>query len=77
MFNDYAIRTKQNSPYKFNMVAENSNGYGGYIPTPDAFSEKSMLYEISLAYDSFLVPEAGEILLSSMLKLDNSLKNIL
>lgn len=75
MFNEYTLRTKKNSPFKFNMVAENSNAYGGYIPTPDAFDEKSVLYEISLAYDSFLVPEAGDMLCDKIIDMAKNMKN--
>lgn len=74
MFSEYDERTKKNSPFKYNMVAENSNSYGGYIPTENAFDEKSILYEISLAYDSFLVPEAGEILYDNIIEMAKSIK---
>ena len=74
MFVEYSHRTKKESPFKYTMVTENSNGHGGYIPTPNAFSENSYLYEISPAYDSDLVPEAGEILLEKIMKIANKLK---
>lgn len=67
LFSEYAVRTKKHSPFKYNMVVENSNAYGGYIPIPEAFAENSNLYEISPAYDSNLVPEAGEMLYEKMM----------
>lgn len=74
MFVEYSHRTKAFSPFKHTMVAENSNGHGGYIPTPDAFSENSYLYEISPAYDSDLIAEAGEILFEKANEISNNLK---
>ena len=69
MFVSYSHRTKKNSPYAHVMVIEHSNAYGGYIPIPEAFGANADLYETSPAYDSFLIPEAGEILLKEMLEL--------
>jgi len=74
MFVEYSHRTKKDSPFKYTMVTENSNGHGGYIPTPNAFGENSYLYEISPAYDSDLVPEAGEILFKKIITIANNLK---
>lgn len=73
MFVAYSHRTKEASPFKHNMVVENSNGYGGYIPVPEAFADFADLYETSLAYDSFLVPEAGEMLFEKMMELASDL----
>ena len=75
MFVEYSHRTKSGSPFKYTMVIENSNAPGGYIPTPDAFGENSFLYEISPAYDSDLIPEAGEILFEKIMELGNKIKN--
>ncbi len=74
MFVEYSHRTKKNSPFRFNMVAENSNAYGGYIPVPEAFGDKGLLYETSPAYDSFLVPEAGEILYKEIMNIAQEIK---
>ncbi len=74
MFVEYSHRTKAFSPFEHTMVAENSNGHGGYIPTPDAFGESSCLYEISPAYDSDLIAEAGEILFEKAIEILNNLK---
>ena len=43
------------------------------ILTPDAFDEKSVLYETSLAYDSFLVPEAGDMLCDKIIEMAEKL----
>lgn len=74
MFVAYSHRTKANSPFRYTMVAEHSNAYGGYIPLPEAFADNADLYETSPAYDSFLVPEAGEILFEKMLQLVRRIK---
>ncbi len=71
MFSAYSMRTKEASPFAFNMVISNSNGYGGYIPLPEAFADGADLYETSPAYDSFLEVQAGEILLEKMKNIFN------
>ncbi len=60
---------KAASPFENNIVAENNNCFGGYIPTPEAFAPESDLYEISLCYCSCHVPEAGDMLTEKLLKM--------
>ena len=74
IFSVYGLNTKRNSPFKYNMVAEQSNGLGGYIPTMEAFSENSELYEIAPSYCSFAAPETGDILYEHIMKLAKSIK---
>ena len=69
MFKIYGIRTKENSKFEHTMVIENSNSCGGYIAPPEAYSEKSFLYETSPAYDSFVVADGGGILYDQMLEI--------
>lgn len=70
LFSQYSHRTKENSPFKYNMVVANSNSHGGYIPTPDAFGENSkLLYEAAPSSYNFLVPEAGEILYDKIMNM--------
>ena len=73
LFSFYSHQTKKNSPFKYNMVAENSNAYGGYIPTPDAFCKESDLYEISPAYDSYLEENAGDLLYDKIMDMANKM----
>ena len=37
LFSIYGVKIKQASPYKVTFVSELSNGYCGYVPTPDSF----------------------------------------
>ncbi len=75
MFSEYSIRVKENSPYKFNMVMENSNAYGGYVPMPELFVEGNKLYETAPAYDSYLEVNAGEILYDRIINIANKMKS--
>ena len=68
MFSEYAVRTRENSPFKYTMVVENSNAYGGYIAPPFAYSENSLLYETSPAYDSFVAKDGGEMLYNKLME---------
>ena len=73
IFVAYGLAIKAASPFKRNMVVENCNSYCGYIPTKQAFSEKSELYETYLCFHSCLIPEAGEIIQNKALELMNKL----
>lgn len=53
---------KKNSPAERNMVITCANNRMGYIPTKEAFSEKSDMYESSVTATSCLIPEAIDIL---------------
>lgn len=57
LFCRLGLDIKKSSPAKFTMIAELSNGYSGYCPTPEAFEEGG--YEIRTARSSFLEPTAG------------------
>ncbi len=74
IYNAFGKYIKKNSPYKRNMVVENSNDYCGYVPTEKAFDECNDLYETSLCGHSRLVPEAGRILSDKVLSLAKELK---
>ena len=73
LFTDYAKAIADKTPYRNHFVVTNCNSYGGYIPTKEAFSEQSDLYEIALCFDSCLVPEAGEILTDRLLTMGDKL----
>lgn len=74
IFSVYGLNTKRNSPFKYNMVAENSNCLGGYLPVPEAFAENSNLYEAKLSYCSFAVPETADILYEKIINLAKEIK---
>ena len=69
MFSEYAVRTRESSPFKYTMVVENANAYGGYIAPPFAYAENSLLYETSPAYDSFVAKDGGEMLYTKLMEL--------
>ena len=71
---NFGLRLKKQSPFEYNMVIENSNSFGGYIPTPEAFAEGSDLYEISLCEDSRHAPEAGDMMVDRLLEMGAELK---
>ena len=67
IFSEFGERVKQQSPFAHTMVAEQANGWHGYIPTVDAFARGG--YETSLAYQSHLVPKAGDQMSAAALEL--------
>lgn len=73
MFSEYSVRTKARSPFKYTMVIENSNAYGGYIAPPFAYASNSLLYEVSPAYDSFVSENGGEMIFDKILELAKTL----
>ena len=70
---NFGLKLKKESPFEYNIVASNSNSYGGYIPTPEAFAEGSDLYEISLCEGSRHAPEAGEMMVKRLLEMSKEL----
>ncbi len=58
---------KNSSPARYTMIAEISNGYAGYCPTPEAFEEGG--YEILTARSSYLEPNAGIYIVKTSRKL--------
>lgn len=71
---NFGLRIKKESPFEFNFVVENSNSFGGYIPTREAFAEGSDLYEISLCEGSRHAPEAGDMMVDRLLEMGAELK---
>ncbi|NSW92875.1 MAG: neutral/alkaline non-lysosomal ceramidase N-terminal domain-containing protein [Firmicutes bacterium] len=74
MFTELGIKIKHNSPFKYTMVSELTNGYAGYIPTSQAFKEGG--YEVrKLPGNSYLDEAAGEKIVETSLQVLNLLKN--
>ncbi len=67
IFCEFGLQVKQESPLAFTMVAELANGWHGYIPPADAFERGG--FETSFAYQSHLVPDAGERMIAAALAL--------
>ena len=59
-FTEFGLETKARSPFKHTIVAELANGWAGYVPTEAAFAHGG--YECRLAYQSRLVPQAGDLM---------------
>ena len=67
IFSEFGERVKQQSPFAHTMVVEQANGWHGYVPPVDAFPRGG--YETSLAYQSHLIPEAGDEMSAAALEL--------
>jgi hypothetical protein len=66
-FVEYGLRTKKASPFANTFVSELTNGWHGYVPTPEAFRHGG--YETRLGDASKLVEQAGERILEAGIKL--------
>ena len=73
LFCAIGISIKQHSPFKHTMVAEQTNGAHGYIPTAKAFAGGS--YETWFGEHSYLTTRAGEIIEQESLDILNRLKH--
>jgi len=67
LFVELGLAIKGRSPLKHTFVAELANGYIGYIPTEEAFSQQG--YEERLARSSRVAPGAGEMIVDQALEL--------
>ncbi len=70
---NFGLRIKQETAFPNCFVIENSNCFGGYIPTPEAFSKESDLYETALCFGSRHVPEAGDLMTERLLQMGEKL----
>ena len=59
-FIEFGLETKAKSPFRHTLVSELANGWVGYVPTETAFAHGG--YECRLAYQSRLVPQAGDLM---------------
>jgi hypothetical protein len=72
-FVELGLRIKRESPFKYTFVCGLANDYVGYVPTLKAFREegpleKSGSYETTIG-PNMLVPEAGDVIVETALKL--------
>ena len=72
MFAAWGLRIHSTSPFAFNLVAELTNDYIGYIPTREAFPQGG--YETELGQASFAEESAGEKLVDATQRLLCSLE---
>lgn len=73
IFVKFGLEIKEKSPFAQNIVMEQCNNSCGYVPTMEAFAECSNIYEISLCFNSCLIPEAGEMITQKALEIGNRL----
>jgi hypothetical protein len=74
LFCGIGMNIKKESPFKHTMVAEQTNGAHGYVPTAKAFEGGS--YETWFAEHSYLTTRAGEIIEKESLDILNRLKRV-
>ena len=67
IFAETGLKVKAQSPFKYNLVSELSNTRTGYIPPKRAYGEHDKLYETSLCFDSYFVPEAEDMIIDNAL----------
>jgi len=60
LFNGIGMSIKKQSPFKYTMVVEQTNGAHGYVPTAGAFAGGG--YETWYGLHSYLSTQAGEII---------------
>lgn len=72
LFCEIGLSIKKQSPFKHTMVAEQTNGAHGYVPTAKAFEGGS--YETWFGEHSYLTTRAGEIIEKESLEILNQLK---
>ena len=73
LFCGIGMSIKKQSPFKHTMVAEQTNGAHGYVPTAKAFEGGS--YETWFGEHSYLTTKAGEIIERESLDILTHLKN--
>lgn len=72
LFCEIGMSIKTQSPFKYTMVAELTNGAHGYVPTAKAFEGGS--YETWFGEHSYLTTRAGEIIEKQSLDILHCLK---
>jgi len=68
LFTEFGLEIKRLSKFEYTFVVELANGYAGYIPTAEAFQRKGG-YETKLLRSSKLIPEAGDMIVKTVLEL--------
>jgi hypothetical protein len=73
LFVEWSEKIYAKSPFEYTTVVELANGWNGYIPTKVAFERKGG-YETKDVTSTMLVPEAGEMVLKTVLDMLNEAK---
>jgi len=76
VFADTGLRIKENSPFKYNMIATNANMNFGYLPTEPAFGGGPKVYEARLAVkNSIFGPKTANRVIKVSGALLNKMRN--
>src|SRR5829696_3379174 len=67
LFTSFGRQIKAESPFPGTFLATMANGWAGYVPIAEAFARGG--YEPLLAYQSRLIPEAGDLMTTAALDL--------
>lgn len=73
-FVELGLEIKAHSPFKHTIIVGLANDYIGYVPNKEAFTEGG--YEVRTARTSQLVPETGDMIVSSVLKMLHKAKEV-
>ncbi|MHB9070833.1 MAG: neutral/alkaline non-lysosomal ceramidase N-terminal domain-containing protein [Sedimentisphaerales bacterium] len=73
LFVEWSNEICRQSPFAFTSVVELANGWNGYIPTKQAFERKGG-YETKEVTSTMLIPEAGEMILETVIRMLNAAK---
>ncbi len=74
IFIETGLEIKAKSPFKNNIVAENTNTNSGYVAPKRVFGDNDNLYETALCFGSCLVPEASDQLIEKAIEVAVRLK---
>lgn len=74
IFAETGLEIKAKSPFKNNIVAENTNTRTGYICPERVFGDNDNLYETALCFGSCFVPEANAQLIAAAIDAATKLK---
>jgi len=74
LFCELGLEIKRSSPFPYTFVVELANGCIGYVPTEEAMGPSGGGYEARMGLHSFLVPEAGRMIVEASLDLLKKLK---
>lgn len=72
-FTEFGLKIKEESPFKNTYIIEQANGTVGYVPTKESFKYGG--YETWTARSSKLVPEAGDMITETALKILKSMRS--
>ncbi len=72
VYHHFGDQLKAGCPGDKWLITELANAEAGYIPLPELFNTST--YPVQLCHGSFLVPEAGQMMVDAALKLANDLK---